>query len=67
MGLPFDTKQSDGEVKFWFGGADEPTEVLKITAVQDGKIYGYFEGTEDRPQVFIVYTGESAGIIWTVR
>ena len=52
MGLPFDTKQSDGEVKFWFGGADEPAEVLKITAVQDGKIYGYFEGTEDRPLIF---------------
>ena len=41
MGLPFDTKQSDGEVKFWFGGADEPAEVLKITAVQDGSMFKY--------------------------
>ena len=51
-GLPFDTEQTDGSVSFRFGGADEPEEILTITAVEDGFIHAYFEGAEDRPLIF---------------
>lgn len=52
IGLPFSLKQTDGSVKFWFGGADETEEILTITAVEDGFIHAYFEGAEDRPLIF---------------
>ena len=52
IGLPFDIEQTDGTVKFLFGGADESEENLVITAVDNGIVYGYFEGTEDRELVF---------------
>ncbi|MCR4787387.1 MAG: hypothetical protein K5888_02265 [Lachnospiraceae bacterium] len=52
IGLPFDTEQSDGKVKFLFGGADESEDYLVITGVDNGVVYGYFEGAEDRELVF---------------
>lgn len=52
IGLPFDIEQTDGTVKFLFGGADESEENLVITAVDNGVVYGYFEGAEDRELAF---------------
>ncbi|MCR4851945.1 MAG: hypothetical protein K5870_11925 [Lachnospiraceae bacterium] len=52
IGLPFDIEQTDGSVKFVFGGADEDEEKLIITSADDGTVCGYFEGAEDRELVF---------------
>ena len=52
IGLPFDIEQTDGQVRFFFGGAGESEENLIITAADNGVVYGYFEGAEDRELVF---------------
>ncbi len=52
MGLPFDCKQDEGAVYFTFGGTGESEEKFIVTSTEDGKIYGYFDGTEDRELVF---------------
>ncbi len=52
IGLPFDIEQTDGSVKFVFGGADEDEEKLIITSADDGIVCGYFEGAKDRELVF---------------
>lgn len=43
IGLPFSCVQSNGYVKFKFGGAEEPDETLKIKSVKNGIITGSFE------------------------
>ena len=52
IGLPFDVTQSGGKVNFFFGGANESQEVFVVTNVENGVVYGYFEGAEDRELVF---------------
>lgn len=52
LGLPFDAEESDGIVRFTFGGADEPADVLTITGVQDGKVFGTFSADPERKLVF---------------
>ena len=52
IGVPFTAEQSDGDVAFLFGSADEAEEHLIITEVTDGLIYGYFEDVPERPLVF---------------
>ncbi|MCR5474845.1 MAG: hypothetical protein K6F28_06535 [Lachnospiraceae bacterium] len=52
MGLPFDVRQADGEVRFTFGSVDEDEDVLVITKAENGKVYGYFKDLPDRPLVF---------------
>ncbi len=51
-GLPFDCRQDEGAVIFTFGGASESEEKLIVSSVENGMVYGYFEGAEDRPLVF---------------
>ncbi len=52
IGLPFDTEQTDGTVRFLFGSEEETPEILTVTSAKDGVIEGYFEGAKDRPLVF---------------
>lgn len=51
IGLPFSCVQSDGYVKFKFGGAEEPDETLKIKSFKNGVITGSFE--DDLMLIFI--------------
>ena len=43
IGLPFSCIQTDNFVKFKFGGAEEPEEVLKIKSTKNGNITGEFK------------------------
>ncbi len=52
LGVPFDCKQDEGIVSFTFGGSDPKEEKLHITSADNGFIYGYFEGAEDKGLVF---------------
>ncbi|WP_026527402.1 hypothetical protein [Butyrivibrio sp. VCD2006] len=52
IGLPFKCTQTNGKIMIRFGGDEEPEEILNITAVENGVIYGYFDGAEDRPMSF---------------
>lgn len=52
MGVPFDITQADGQVEFSFGGAEESKDVLVITGVENGMIYGCFEDVPERELVF---------------
>lgn len=52
MGLPFDCTQEEGKVLFYFGSSTEEPEVFVVTGSENGFVYGYFEGVEDREMVF---------------
>ena len=44
VGVPFSCTQEDGQITFSFGGADEEfQDVLDISSVEYGIIYGHFE------------------------
>ena len=43
IGIPFSCIQTDGYVKFKFGGAKEPEEILKIESVKNEVIIGSFK------------------------
>ncbi|WP_026495778.1 hypothetical protein [Butyrivibrio sp. WCD3002] len=52
IGVPFDITQTDGQVEFSFGGAEESKDVLVITGAENGMVYGCFEDVPDRELVF---------------
>jgi len=43
IGLPFSCIQTEGSVKFKFGGAEEPEKIFKIKSVENNVITGSFE------------------------
>ncbi len=45
IGLPFSCVQTDGYVKFRFGGIDEPEKVFKVKFAKNGVIIGFFENS----------------------
>ena len=50
IGLPFSCIQKSGVVKFKFGGSEEPEEIFKVKAVQNGTITGSFD--DNIPLIF---------------
>lgn len=44
IGLPFECEQTNGTIKFFFGGPDpENMDILTIESAKDGNITGYFK------------------------
>ena len=43
VGVPFSCEQTEGSVKFSFGGADSIEDVLTVSSVEDGVVTGAFE------------------------
>lgn len=44
MGLPFECEQTDGVIKFFFGGLDpESMDYLKIESIENSNVTGYFK------------------------
>ncbi|SFC25988.1 hypothetical protein [Butyrivibrio sp. YAB3001] len=60
IGLPFGVEQTDGSVKFFFGGEGDGEGNLIITAVDNGVVHGYFEDIPERALVFEPVAGADA-------
>ena len=54
IGLPFSCVQTDGLVKFRFGGVDEPEEIFKIKSMENSVITGSFMNEQDFTFVLIL-------------